>query len=177
MTMTLPNSFRPGILLLTIIAGLFLGQNPIAYAQTIEGSQIVKGTLRIYGNDSYPVTYRRNQPIDSPRARYPGFKPNNLTLKAGTIRREGAKVLPCDIIFERDVAVKLRDGVTIYTDVFRPVSNGTSPAIVAWGPYGKEIGGQWLDDVPERAGIPLARVSELQKFEAPVSCPLPCTNA
>jgi predicted acyl esterase len=157
------------LLLFSTVAALFFGQSPTVEAQTVAGSQIVKGTLRIYGNDSYPVTYRRNQPIDSPRARYPGFKPQTHILKAGTVRREGAKVLPCDIIFERDAAVKLRDGVTIYTDVFRPAGNATSPAIVAWGPYGKEIGGQWLDDVPGRAGVSLSRNSELQKFEAPVS--------
>ncbi|KAF2666778.1 alpha/beta-hydrolase, partial [Microthyrium microscopicum] len=112
--------------------------------------------------------YRKAQPIDSPRARYPGFKPSTTLLKSGTIRRDGARKLTCDIIFERDVAVKLRDGITIYTDVFRPANTTVkSPAIIAWGPYGKEIGGQWLDDVPGRAGVPLSMVSELQKFEAP----------
>lgn len=50
--------------------------------------------------------------------------------------------LPCDILFERDVPVKLRDGVTIYTDVFRPVDEKTCPAILAFSPYGKEIGSQ-----------------------------------
>jgi predicted acyl esterase len=55
----------------------------------------------------------------------------------------------------------------MYTDVFRPVGKEPVPAIAAWGPYGKEIGGQWLDDVPGRAGVPLSMVSELQKFEAP----------
>lgn len=169
--MSSPNFLRPGIFFLCSIAGLFLGQTPIADAQKIEGPQIVQGTIRIYGNDSYPVPYRRAQPIDSPRARYPGYKPQTLTLKAGTVRIEGAKILPCDILFERDVAVKLRDGITIYTDVFRPVGNGTSPAIVAWGPYGKQIGGQHLDDLPGRAGIPRTLVSELQKFEAAVSRP------
>ncbi|MBE6093485.1 MAG: CocE/NonD family hydrolase, partial [Selenomonas ruminantium] len=41
------------------------------------------------------------------------------------------------------------------------------PAIMAWSPYGKEIGGQWLDDVPGRAGVPQAATSGLEKFEAP----------
>ncbi|KAH7175365.1 hydrolase CocE/NonD family protein [Dactylonectria macrodidyma] len=110
---------------------------------------------------------RRLLPTDAPRARYPGFKPETLVLKAGTIRREGAKELPCDIIFERDVPVTLRDGTIIYTDVFRPVGDAAVPAIVAWSPYGKEVGGQWLDDIAGRSGVPLSRVSELQKFEGP----------
>lgn len=75
--------------------------------------------------------------------------------------------LPCDMVFERDVALTMRNGTTIYTDVFRPVGEGKHPAIVAWSPYGKEIGGSWLDDLPDRSGVPLDWVSELQKFEAP----------
>jgi predicted acyl esterase len=75
--------------------------------------------------------------------------------------------LVCDIVLERDVAVVLRDGTTIYTDIFRPTGTGKYPSIVAWSPYGKQIGGAWLDDLPNRSGVPLAAVSELQKFEGP----------
>ncbi|KAL1631889.1 hypothetical protein SLS56_004251 [Neofusicoccum ribis] len=128
--------------------------------------EIVQGTLRIY-NDSYPVTYRRATPPSAPRSRYPGFKPSTVVLKAGTVRREGSRPLTCDIIFERDVAVTLRDGTTIYTDVFRPVGDEKVPAIVAWSPYGKQVGAQWLDDVSQRGGVPQATVSDLQKFEGP----------
>ncbi|WP_431278274.1 CocE/NonD family hydrolase [Leifsonia poae] len=45
------------------------------------------------------------------------------------------------IVYDRDVAVQLRDGTTIYTDVYRPEgSTGLLPAIVAWSPYGKRAG-------------------------------------
>ncbi len=41
---------------------------------------------------------------------------------------------------ERDVAVRLRDGVTIYADVFRPEEHEEDlPVLVAWGPYGKHF--------------------------------------
>ncbi|MCV9880201.1 CocE/NonD family hydrolase [Brenneria izbisi] len=128
--------------------------------------------MRIYGNDSCLVPFRKALPINAPRARYPGFQPKTTLLKAGSVRREGARPLPCDIIFERDVAVTLRDGTTMYTDVFRPATDGQyagqqHPALTAWSPYGKEIGGQWLDDIRGRSGVPLAWVSELQKFEGP----------
>ena len=113
----------------------------------------------------FPVKYRRLLPPTAPRARYPGFRPGRWTLKAGTVRRRGALPLPVDIVFERDVAMKLRDGTTIYTDVFRPVGETPVPAIFGWSPYGKAVGGQWLDDLPGRSGVPLARVSELQRFE------------
>ncbi|KAI4599137.1 hypothetical protein KJ359_002095 [Pestalotiopsis sp. 9143b] len=125
------------------------------------------GSLPIASNDSYPVFWRWPLTLDAPRARYPGFKQETLVLKKGTVRREGALELPCDIVFERDYPVTLRDGTVIYTDVFRPALNGKYPAIVAWSPYGKEIGGQWLDDTSGRSGVPLSSVSELQKFEGP----------
>jgi hypothetical protein len=85
-------------------------------AQQAQSAEIVPGTLRIYGNDAYPVPYRKNQPVDVPRVRYPGFKPSTTILKKGSIRNEGSKVLPCDILMERDVAVKLRDGITMLVD-------------------------------------------------------------
>jgi predicted acyl esterase len=115
----------------------------------------------------FPVKYRKLLPVNAPRARYPGFKPGTWTLKAGTVRREGARPLPVDIVFERDVPMKLRDGTTIYTDIFRPAGMGRDkvPAIFSWSPYGKALGGQWLDDLPGRSGVPLDRVSELQRFE------------
>lgn len=113
------------------------------------------------------VPVRKALPVDAPRVRYPGFKPEKLVLKAGSVRREGAMPLPCDILLERDVAIKLRDGVTIYADVFRPVGDEACPTILAWSPYGKEIGGQMLDDVPMRSGVPLSATSGLEKFEGP----------
>lgn len=113
------------------------------------------------------VPLRKALPVSADRARYPGFKQETLVLKAGSVRREGAKPLSCDILLERDVPVKLRDGVTIYADVFRPVGGDKCPALLVWSPYGKEIGGQILDDVPMRAGVPLNATSGLEKFEGP----------
>jgi uncharacterized protein len=131
------------------------------------GSEIISAALKIYGNDAYFVPHRRLRPTTAPRARYTGFNQETLTLRAGDIRRQGAKPLTCDIVFERDVAVTLRDGTTIYTDIFRPPGAEKVPAIVAWSPYGKQIGGPWLDDIPYRSDVPLAAASELQKFEGP----------
>ncbi|MFW7348375.1 MAG: CocE/NonD family hydrolase [Pigmentiphaga sp.] len=50
------------------------------------------------------------------------------------------KPLPCDIVWEQNIPVKLRDGVTIYTDMLRPATQSTNlPAVIAWSPYGKAI--------------------------------------
>jgi len=139
-----------------------------ATSQAEENSPLRKSLpTPIYGNDAYPVPYRKALPLSAPRARYTGFRPGSSILKKGTVRREGALPLPCDIILERDVALKMRDGTTIFTDVFRPTGDGKFPGLVAWSPYGKEVGGQWLDDIEGRSGVPLASVSELQKFEGP----------
>lgn len=100
----------------------------------------------------FPITYRKLLPVTAARARYPEFKPGQWTLKAGTVRRQGARTLTTDIIFERDVATKLRDGTTIYTDIFRPAHTAKVPAIFSWSPYGTAVGGQWLDDLPSRSG-------------------------
>lgn len=113
------------------------------------------------------VYYRKGNPLTASRVRATPFKTETLLLKKGTIRREGAMPLPCDIVLEKDVPVTLRDGTTIYTDIFRPADKGRHPALLAWSPYGKEIGGQMLDDVPMRSGIPVGATSGLEKFEGP----------
>lgn len=122
--------------------------------------------MKIRGDDAYPVWHRRPLPLDAPRARYFGFKPETVLLRKGEIRREGAMPLPCDIQLDRDVAVTLRDGTVIYTDVFRPVGDGVYPSIVSWSPYGKEVGSENVEDMPERSGVPMGAISELNKFEA-----------
>lgn len=65
------------------------------------------------------------------------------------------------MVAERDTAVKLRDGSTIYTDVFCHVDHDTGPAVVAWDPNGKDIRVQWLVNVPEQVGVPFARGRQL----------------
>jgi len=70
------------------------------------------------------------------------------------------------IICEQDVAVKMRDGVTIYTDIFRP-KNATEkiPVIVSWSWFGKRPGegmSEW-----QIMGVPPQTVSNLAKFESP----------
>lgn len=124
-------------------------------------------TLHNAEGKAMKVVLRKALPVSADRVRYPGFKQETLILKAGSIRREGAKPLTCDIMLERDVPIKLRDGVTIYADVFRPTDGKPCPAILAWSPYGKEVGGQMLDDVPMRAGVPMNATSGLEKFEGP----------
>ncbi len=68
------------------------------------------------------------------------FDPGTRTLAAGFQVAPPFRPLPVDVVFEKDVAVRLRDGVTIYVDVFRPTGVAKVPVIVAWSPYGKAQG-------------------------------------
>ena len=40
---------------------------------------------------------------------------------------------------DRNVHVKVRDGVSLIVDVFRPDADGKFPALLALSPYGKEM--------------------------------------
>ena len=66
-----------------------------------------------------------------------GFEPGTRTLSAGYRVDPRFRALPIDVVFDKDVAVTLRDGVTIYVDVLRPAGTERVPVIVAWSPYGK----------------------------------------
>ena len=68
------------------------------------------------------------------------FDAGTRTLEAGFQIAPQFKSLPVDIVFEKDVALQLRDGVTIYVDIFRPAGTEKVPVIVAWSPYGKGQG-------------------------------------
>jgi predicted acyl esterase len=45
------------------------------------------------------------------------------------------------MVIERDIAVKMRDGVEIYIDLYRPEGQDKVPVIIGWSPYGKFING------------------------------------
>jgi uncharacterized protein len=158
--------WRSGSLCTGIIFSLLAG-NVFATQTDKVSPNIEVMPYKIYGQNDYKVPFRKAMPLTAPRARYTGFSPKTVTLKKWSIRREGAMPLPCDMVLEKDVALTLRDGTKIYTDVFRPTEKGKYPSLVAWSPYGKTIGGQWLDDLHGRSGVPLDKVSELQKFEGP----------
>jgi predicted acyl esterase len=107
--------------------------------------------------------------VDLPEARYKGFRPGSTVLRAGSRHSKRGLRLPCDIVRDKDVALTMRDGTTLYADVFRPTVDAPAPAIVNWAPYGKgDTGYQHLDNgklFPNRFGIPRAALSGLQSWE------------
>ena len=102
------------------------------------------------------ILWRRVQPVEG--SDYPGLRP-------GTTVEDG-------IVVDRDVAVPMRDGVKIYTDLFRPQNANPAgrdlPAIIAWSPYGKhQTGAAAFDRFPNRTCVPQGVPSKWSKFEAP----------
>ena len=96
------------------------------------------------------------------------FAPGTRTLNAGFQLAPQFRPLPVDIIFEKDVAVKLRDGVTIYVDVFRPAGVENVPVLLAWSPSGKGQGSSMsVMGVFGLVGLSNGIVSGLEKFEGP----------
>ncbi|GLB05006.1 hypothetical protein AtubIFM57258_011037 [Aspergillus tubingensis] len=111
-------------------------------------------------------------PAEHPAYNYQGFHPGKKTvLSAGHVRSPGHRAFHTDVLFEQDIAITLRDGIKIYTDIFRPVDSDASPvpAIIPWSPYGKTgTGPQSYDSMaPFRAGLEKSRTSGYEKFEAP----------
>lgn len=96
------------------------------------------------------------------------FDPGTRTLEAGFRVAPQFRELPVDVVLEKDVAVQLRDGVTIHVDVFRPAGVEQVPVIVAWSPYGKGQGtSPSVMGVFGLVGLDNGIVSGLEKFEAP----------
>lgn len=69
------------------------------------------------------------------------------------------------ILYEKDVAVTLPDGVTIHVDVFRPETGQAAP-LIAWGPYGKHGHTRYSVNFPN-AGVDDDKLSQFTAFEAP----------
>lgn len=123
------------------------------------------------------ISYDVDIPIDTISAPKPGeggyvsFNPHCEILPAGwKYDHSDAKVLTSPIFVEHDVAIKMRDGITLYADVYRPPEPSASvPAILCWSPFGKKFNGLMSLALmtPWNLGIKSGTLSGLEKFEAP----------
>lgn len=96
-------------------------------------------SLRIAGFD---VAVAPTIPLDDPAVgKYDKFNPSTRTIKKGWRQSPEVAAFQADTIFEKDVAIPMRDGVKIYVDIFRPTGDEKVPAIVMWSPYGKSGNG------------------------------------
>ncbi|CAK7206714.1 hypothetical protein SEUCBS139899_009519 [Sporothrix eucalyptigena] len=109
------------------------------------------------------------QPITEASHYRPSVKPGgSRVIPKGTLVAEGHQPLLLDILVDEDVAIVVRDGVTIYADVYRPANTTERvPAVICGGPFGKNGGpnknnfNKW----PWRFGCPRIATSGLEKFE------------
>ena len=119
-----------------------------------------KLVIEKYGNTEFEVIYRKARNPISPSVGESadisafGFSPDLNT---------HTYIAAPGILCEQDVPVKLRDGVTIYLDVFRPVNALNVPAIIAWSYFGKR---QQENHEWQALGVPPGTVSRLAKFES-----------
>lgn len=96
------------------------------------------------------------------------FETKEVILKKGQQIAEGFKPLSCDIKMLKDTPVTLRDGVTIYADIYLPVTEEKVPTLIAWSPYGKSAGtAPRYKNLFNMLGMGNAWNSGLTKFEAP----------
>lgn len=98
------------------------------------------------------------------------FNPGTYTLKKGLLIADGFKPLEHDIVMMKDVAVKMRDGITIYADVFLPADSKEKelPTLIAWSPYGKSDGtADRYRNLFNLMGMGNGWNSGLTKFEGP----------
>ncbi|MET0391033.1 MAG: CocE/NonD family hydrolase [Polyangiales bacterium] len=111
---------------------------------------------------TYPVAWDTAFVDGKPVPEDYAFGRRTTILKADSTYLEQELPLPCDVSWERDVPIKLRDGVEIYADLLRPTGDAKDlPALVAWSPYGKAM----PTDGP--TSVPPDRYSGVAKFEGP----------
>src|SRR3972149_1369061 len=83
----------------------------------------------------FPSTLRRRRP----RTR---FLPRNSSHKGADMAThvlEGkCGSTQFKMLLDKDVEIRLRDGAIVRADVYRPESSGRCPALVTYGPYGKD---------------------------------------
>jgi predicted acyl esterase len=118
-------------------------------------------TRKKIGDEEIEVLSYRSKPLDAPlESQLPGcgvYPP----LDSHSYVEDGIRC-------EQDTAVTMRDGVTIYVDVFRPDGPGGEkdlPAIISWSYYGKR------SNIPGRdnftLGVPTGTLSNACMFEGP----------
>jgi predicted acyl esterase len=133
------------------------------------------------------VFQKLTYPKDHPLYRYKEFQQSTTVLPSGHCGFPGSRKFGVDVYFDRNVSIVVRDGITLYADVFRPVTSDTVPVpvILPWSAYGKTgtglskhhfavlisrhlltAGPQTYDFMaPFRAAIPVGRTSGYEKFE------------
>jgi len=128
-----------------------------------------------YMDGKSKIYYTKALSLSNPQSNFQGFHPEKKILPVGHVERTGCKPLECKIILERDAAIRVRDGITLYADIFRPDTEEKVPAILCSSIFGKHGSYNTIDNMSqlydpqqrrERLGVTLDMVSGLEMFEA-----------
>jgi predicted acyl esterase len=95
------------------------------------------------------------------RFRSPTGRPEDRAAAAPRYRRDTAD----GMIIERDVAVQVRGGITIFADVFRPADERPAPPLIGWSPYGKHADAPVTRLYPD-CGVAPGQLSQYTAFES-----------
>lgn len=114
------------------------------------------------------------KPLQPPvfgRNNYQGFKPGQKEVLPKGWNGYRSRPLPCDIIVEHDVEIRVRDGARLYCDIYRSPDTGSGnqvPAILGFSPFGKKFSGLVMLNLvaPWKVGVPDGCLSGLEKFES-----------
>lgn len=113
------------------------------------------------------IKFTNGLPLE--KSGYPGLNEASYILKKGSVQKEGAMPLPCDVLVEQDTPVTLRDGAKIRVDVYRPVDGKDCPVVMWYAPYGKRGSFLNMDNFnhPTRMDVQRNWEDGLNSFEAP----------
>ncbi|EOA91109.1 hypothetical protein ACJQWK_11279 [Exserohilum turcicum] len=124
------------------------------------------------------VAYKRISKPEVGVNNYQGFTPGKVEIVKKGARPYGGRALESDIRIDHDVEIKVRDGVRLYADIYRPADakdDEKLPAVVSWSCYGKKYSAlHMLPMCVWQCCVPKEALSGLEKFEGldPVTwCP------
>ena len=75
--------------------------------------------------------------------RYDGSESFVKMLPEGFQRTPENRAFSVPTIYEKDIEIRMRDGIILKADIFRPVGSKPVPALLPWSPYGKSGRGIW----------------------------------
>jgi predicted acyl esterase len=114
----------------------------------------LKTKKEMFGNEEIEVIYRETRRPSTKGVMFSFCPPFN----------QRTYVAEDGIICEQDIPVTLRDGVIIYTDIYRPIGQINIPVIISWSLFGKRPGdveAEW-----QTMGVPPGTVTRMTKFES-----------
>lgn len=116
----------------------------------------------------YQVAYL---PIEKPSIGHNGYVGHGHRIETLPKGWNGFNSRPLseDLVAEHDLGIKVRDGCTLYCDIYRPANVSEKvPAIVCWSPFGKKHNGiGMMKRVRWGVGVPDGCLSGLERFEGP----------